>query len=172
MSAPGTNVPGRSSPDSPSGDPLERSPTGIEEPAIVGESVVSRFVGTALVLGYLDAWGVLTSAECSNYVSLAAAYFEQQGLLVARDSGEVKTGGTAYSLARQHALLVDFRAYMEKLKVMLWNNLNRRGWRRRAQIWRLVLLQQKDGSYDLHSDFARALRAPGEYKYVLLKDVY
>lgn len=91
LTAPGSPS-GRSTPErDPPVPSAGTEAMGVEEPAIVGESVVSRFVGTALVLGYLDAWGVLTSAECANYVSLAAAYFQQQGLLVAGDTSEVHT---------------------------------------------------------------------------------
>eukprot|EP00736_Rhodelphis_marinus_P014262 Rmarinus@m.29017 len=180
----------------------------------------ARFIGTALVLAYLDAFGILGASFIDEAISAVEKYYakpnetlcpmaprsqgvgEQLGDEIAfggprdklqrRQSGDSnklggqgtgrgdKLGGDGDKLGKEgntnarpttcffggdedfvgDGVKVHFASLVSQCKVMIYGNITRPGWKRRAQIWRLVTTQADDGSWSLTTDLIAALQLP------------
>eukprot|EP00736_Rhodelphis_marinus_P005120 Rmarinus@m.25544 len=109
------------------------------------ETMDHVIVGTALAFAHISLCSLVDTATLRKKMKHTSEYFA--------GSGDV------YYLSTPE----DFLELVEKMKIMLWGNLSRKGWRERARVWKVVLLMKPDMTWDPTAELAAAVAPSVEY---------
>lgn len=103
------------------------------------QSLMEEFVGTALVLAFIQVAQLLPVRELATLVSAAVAYFKETATPAGRDFSSTQTD------------------FVTMLSPGILNGESR--WLQRARLFKLILSQRADGSFGVSSTTAFALEA-------------